>query len=100
MLGPCWQRTTVLVGSEKTMPSQSLPRSSMGSSFGMRPLLRTICDYKLTARGSGYGGIWWRFVFMVTGGADQPGSAKGLEERETARHPRGKRRIDREAAPP
>src|SRR6267142_6091186 len=43
MPAPGRLRRTVWVGSEKTLPSRSLPIRRMGISLGMRLLLRTTC---------------------------------------------------------
>src|SRR5437899_164037 len=56
MPAPWRLRRTVLVGSEKTLPSRSLPIRRMGISLGMRLLLRTTCCGMLAAMKEGGAG--------------------------------------------
>jgi hypothetical protein len=46
LLAPWRLRRTLLVGSEKTLPSRSLPIRRIGTSLGMRPVIRTTCSGK------------------------------------------------------
>src|SRR6266436_5847007 len=50
MPAPWRLSTTVLVCSEKTLPSRSLPTSNIAISFGIRPLRRMLCEDILAIR--------------------------------------------------